>query len=353
VTRNRLIAWRAIATASALTAYVAGWFVVAHILKTGIADWAADRRIDGWVVEHGAVTMGGFPFSWRATIATPHLAETRQDLVFDWSGPYITLTWKPWNPRAIDYATSGTHEILADVDEGPGLPDATLEMAQARGDLIFGQRGGLDRMTMLLDDAALSLPTGPLVRFNRLRTTIDNNPPGDGIKPARPHLIPSFRLDSEIFGLTLPEDLRPPLGRTIGRIALEGTIMGRIPPGRPAISLPVWRKDGGTMEISHLDLGWGPLVIRAKGTMALDTDLQPIGAMTGTITGHDATLMALVGAGLLKPGMALVGKVALSAFARTPNGGGQPEIEVPLTLQDGWLYVGRLKLVQLPTVYWK
>lgn len=353
MTRNRLVARGAIATASMLAAYVAGWFVVAHMLKAGIADWAADRRLDGWVVEHGAITMAGFPFSWRADIETPYLAETTRDLNISWSGPHIALNWKPWNPRALHYATSGTHEFLADIDEGAGLRETTLEMARARGDMVFGQRGGLERLTILLDNAGLSLPTGLSLRFNGLRAAIDNNPSSDGIEIVQPHLIPSFRFHSEIFGLTLPEDERPPLGRTIGRIALDGTIMGRIPPGRPSVSLPVWRKDGGTVEISHLDLGWGPLVIQATGTMALDSDLQPIGALTGTITGHDATLMALVGAGLLKPGMALVGKVALSAFARTPNGGGQPEIEVPITLQDGWLYVGRIKLVQVPTVRWK
>ena len=86
--------------------------------------------------------------------------------------------------------------------------------------------------------------------------------------------------------------------------------------------------------------------------MALDSALQPVAALTGTFTGYDETLEALAAAKLIKPGIARIGKFALGAMARPSSSGGRPEIEAPVTLQDSWLYVGPIKLLQLPTIRW-
>ena len=128
--------------------------------------------------------------------------------------------------------------------------------------------------------------------------------------------------------------------------------MGEIPPGRPAEALSVWQNSGGTVEIPHFELGWASLVVRAGGTMALDSALQPVAALTGKISGYNETADALVSAKIVKPGAALVAKFALGAFSRTPPGGGRPEIEVPLSIQEGWLFVGPVKLLKLPEIRW-
>ena len=349
MTRNRLITLGIRTTSAIMLAYFAGWFVVAQVLKSGIADWVTDRRSDGWVVEHGAITLEGFPYSWRASIEEPHLGLTKQDRDYRWSGPAITLNWKPWSPRTVRYSTGGVHHlhIVPDI-----LPETTLDLVSGEGHLIFGPHGRLHQLAIVLDGASLSLPKAQPVRFNRLQASIDTNPSPKGDEPAQPHLIPSFRLDGEIFGLTLPAGQRPPLGRTIGHIALGGAIMGRILPGRPSEALAVWQKAGGTVEISRLDWGWGPLVVRSTGTMALDSALQPVAALTGTVTGYGETLEALVNARLIKPRMALIGKLALGAMARKSNGGGRPEIEVPITLQKSLLYIGPVKLLQVRTIRW-
>lgn len=349
---HHLVARWTLITGAILAAYVAGWFITASVLKAGIASWVVERRADGWIVEHGAITMDGFPLSWRAAVEAPRLAQIKQNRTTRWSGPAIALSWKPWSPRTVHYSTSGAHKFRLDPAIPPGSAETTLEMISGEGHLIFGPQGRLSQLGVLLDGGRLSLPETPSLRFNRFQAVIDTDPPANRIKPTQPHQTPSFKLDSEIFGLTFPEDQRPPLGRTVGRIALRGTIMGHIPPGRPSDTLPAWQKDGGTMEISHLDLGWGPLKIYTTGTMALDSALQPTGALTGRVTGHGETLEALTTAGLIKPSIARIGKFALGALARTPNGGGRPEIEVPVTLQDRWLYVGPIKLLQVPIIRW-
>lgn len=350
--RHRLIVRAVLATGAIAAVYAAGWFVVSQILKSGIADWVTDRRADGWAVEHGAIAIGGFPFSWRATIDSPRLIQIGESRRYGWSGPYISLDWKPWQPQTVYYETSGQHDLARTSAAGTIDAKAKLSMTRAQGYLSFGPRGQAEQLSLLLDDAELSLPDAQTLRMNRFQSLIDAAPRADGAKPDQPHLVPSFRLDGEVFGLILPNRQSPPLGRTIGRLALRGRVLGRIEAGSLPATLSAWQQDGGTIEIDHLTLGWGPLVVRSGGTVALDSSLQPVGAMTGVISGYGETLDILATANIVKPNVAKVGKFVLGALARTPSGGGRPEIAVPLSVQNGWLSVGPIKLLQMPIVRW-
>ena len=227
-----------------------------------------------------------------------------------------------------------------------------MKFATGQGYLNFGSRGRTTEVAVVLDDASLSLPNAQHLRFNRFEVKIDNDPTTNSAKPVEAHLVPSFKLSGEIFGINLPEGHDPPLGRTIGRLALSGTVLGTIPPGPPSRTLSQWQSDGGTIEINRLDLGWGPLTIRTNGTMALDSDLQPVAALTGSIAGYGETLDVLARARLIKPNVAQIGKFVLGTLARPSRTGRRPEIEVPVTLQKRWLFVGPLKLLQMPTIRW-
>ena len=105
--RNRLITPITVTAFSIVAAYVIAWFLTAQILKAGIEDWIVDRRAAGWVVEHGPISMNGFPYSWRAAVENPSLAQTVSRRTIGWSGPAIELSWKPWSPRTVHYATKG------------------------------------------------------------------------------------------------------------------------------------------------------------------------------------------------------------------------------------------------------
>ena len=66
--------------------------------------------------------------------------------------------------------------------------------------------------------------------------------------------------------------------------------------------------------------------------------------MSTTIVGHDAVIVARVDGSLAK--------ILLSVLARPSPVDGQPELTVPLTLQDGHLWIGPAKLVPLPRIEW-
>lgn len=330
--------------------YSAAWFIIADQLERGINRWSEDRRAEGWIVKHGAIKLSGYPLTWRAAVERPALERTKQTPRFRWSGPGIVLVWKPWQPQIVGIEVSGLHHIGTVTDQSWVVMPITL--AGGDGKLTFGPEGRLVKLGLLLDGANIAPKPDQTILINRLQMLADLAPRANSTPPTKPHLIPSLRLNADIFGLTLPTDVKSPLGRTIGKLAIRSTLMGRIPNGRPADALSVWQKNGGTMEIPHLELGWASLLVQAGGTIALDTDLQPVGAMTGKISGYSETADALVRAKLIKPGAALVAKFALGALSRTPPNGGRQEIDVPLSVQEGWLFVGPVKLLKLPRIRW-
>jgi hypothetical protein len=98
-------------------------------------------------------------------------------------------------------------------------------------------------------------------------------------------------------------------------------------------------------------LDWGKLSFRGSATIALDDKLQPMGTATARITGHGEALDALVAANLLPPRTALAAKAILGLLGKKQDDG-PPVVEVPLTLQDRTLQLGRIPLARLPQIVW-
>lgn len=328
------------------------WVLLARGLERGIESWVRDRRAEGWTATHGPVGIVGFPFRWRARIDRPYLARAHGAAGgFSWSGPWIELGWAPWAAHRVNLRTAGAHALGLEGEAGGRY---RLEADGIAGRLRLGERGAVERIDVAGDAIVLTPPddgpaAGP-VRIDRAILRADLRPEAPPLRGTPP---PSLRLDADILGLTLPATFRPALGNTIGRIAGQATVMGAVPAGRPAGTLAAWRDAGGVVEITRLALGWGPLSARGKGTLALDSGLQPIGALTARIQGYAETIDRLRAAGALNHNQALLGKLALGALARTPAGGGRPEVTVPVGLQNRTLTVGPVPLLHLPLIAWK
>jgi hypothetical protein len=113
-----------------------------------------------------------------------------------------------------------------------------------------------------------------------------------------------------------------------------------------------WRDGGGMLDLRSLDLRWGRISATAMATLTLDEDLQPTGAGTLRLAGGGEVLDAAASTGLLAPRTATTARTVLTLLSRTPPEGGPPQIEVPLTLEDGVLALARFPLLQLPRWTW-
>src|SRR4029077_296 len=102
----------------------------------------------------------------------------------------------------------------------------------------------------------------------------------------------TFALTAE--GIAPPPGMAALLGPRIASLAAEGALNGSIPAGRNAEEqASAWRDGGGSLEIRRLSLAWGPLARTASATLALDEQLQPMGAGKARVVGYAETLDAL------------------------------------------------------------
>ena len=158
--------------------------------------------------------------------------------------------------------------------------------------------------------------------------------------------------------VTLPDDVHFKLGSEISEFALDGVLNGPWPPrqsaGSPDLAerATAWRDAGGSLELSRVSIAWGPARLDATATLALDEDLQPMGAGTGKIAGYDAVLDAMADDAILTRSAATAAKAVLLLLADTPADGEPAQVEVPLTLQFRTLSVHQVPLTRLPELDW-
>ena len=111
-----------------------------------------------------------------------------------------------------------------------------------------------------------------------------------------------------------------------------------------------WRRDGGTVEVPWLRAVWNRVDLRAQGSIALDEDWRPMGAFSADISGYAAAMDALVETAVLEPKEAAMATIGLALLAKRPPEGGEPVLTVPVTAQSGELYVGPLRIADLPRI---
>lgn len=355
MTRRRLI----FALAVLVLVYGGAWLYAAGAMGDAIDRWAGDRRAEGWTISYRPVVITGFPFALRARIEAPRIARDAAGAAGAadaagagpaWRGPTMTAAFKLWDLRRIEFSAPGAHHF----DYGPaaGRRQATLRAEDAAATLALDERGRAQQLAVRLARIGFQpRRDGPQTAARALALTFAA--PAVPTDPAdQPHLRPSLRVTAEIAHMDLPAGTRAPLGRRIESLVLTAVIKGRLAKGPLAQALDAWRRDGGVIEVERLELNWAALGLDADGTVALDANLQPMGALTARIAGFSETVEALVAAGAVRPRDGLTAKIVLGLLARTPEGGGRPRITAPLSLRDRRLRIGPVPLLRLPAIRW-
>ncbi|MFP5512724.1 MAG: DUF2125 domain-containing protein [Alphaproteobacteria bacterium] len=317
--------------------YTLWWWQAARAVRGGLEDWVAAQRDNGAVVEHGGLTVGGFPFALRAELEKPHLATRGAE----WQGTRLVAEAAPWNPTRIDLTFPGEQRLSV---AQPGQPPVDILAPQGgSGDLTMRMSGTLERLALRFTGLTAQV-AGQAVPVAAL-----------DVGAAQPDQPPAERTTAGLTltlsadGLTLPDGLVPTLGREVKRTELTLRVMGAPPRPEPA-SLSAWSRDGGTVEVDRLALDWGPLGAVLSGTLALDAQLQPQAALTAEIRGAPAILDAVKP--MMRPNEAAIARTVLTMLARPTGPNGEPVVTAPVTVQDRALFVGPLRVAALPRVVW-
>lgn len=329
--------------AAALSAF---WFIGAGLVRQNIEGWAAEWRTGGNTLSYRTLEITGFPLVFRARIEAPVIGRADGAAPWQWRAPEIKATLAPWQGRRVDgVELKGTHRIRLTARGAPVALVATA--AEALGGIEVGPEANIG--TLELAGVELAPEEG------QERVTIDKATIHGfrSLAPNPGHLSPTIAAIVRLEGVILPEPEPGPLGPRVERLRLEASVMGPLSAEFNREAFAAWRDNGGTVELRELILRWGPLALAAKGTLALDEKMQPMGALTATVAGFIETLDALAAAGAVKGRDADTAKVLFALLATPPQPGAPPELTLPLTIQERKVSIGPVALFTLRPIRWQ
>lgn len=320
------------------------WLWAERSLEAGFADWQAGRRALGWTVTAGATSRRGWPLRAQLLVADLALggAPPASPLRIGWSAERVLLDVALLHPRLLGVQASGQQQFRI----GTWAP-IPFRADRSAIDIPLDP-GTAPRVDLDIDHLRAGIPGADVpsaLTLARLQLHGETHPGAGQGEPALSLSLTAGDIDLPAANWAF--------GPRIASVLVEAVLNGPLPRA-PSLAQRAagWRDGGGTLEVQRLVIGWGPLGLSGSATVALDEHMQPMGAATGRFVGPAQTLDALTVARVIGAGAALSAKAVLGLMTRVPDGGGTPEVEVPLTLQDRALAVGRIPLARLPELVW-
>ncbi|RED51565.1 DUF2125 domain-containing protein [Aestuariispira insulae] len=327
---------------AALVGYLCWWGFAAWQMRTIVLSQFDDWRANGLHVGGDNPDFGGFPFAIRLDFA--NLEITHPQHQWQWIARDLELEARPWNLRSLNLHLGGTQRTTVPVN-GRLL---ILEWRADRADFLasIGDGGRLERIDVAMDHLTATTPRKPFFfRMAALALALDFNPvPEPGSDPAFAELMLSVR------ALDLPDILSKPMGSRIERFSTRMLIREIVPSLELQAGLTGWRNAGGALEIPQLSIAWAGLEGDMAGRLTLDDYFRPEGAFEASVAGLPQALLNLGDAGLIPKKTAGLAAAGAQFFAVDRNAAGQPSVTLPVSLRNGGLFLGPLKMAGIPSL---
>jgi len=325
-----------------VAAWTGAWFFVAGQVRDGIEARVAASN-PGREISHGGLSIGGYPYRIKLDIDDPRLtlrgAGAAFDWELDWQTDAISTVRHLWQPRHVLLDLNGQHRVK--MIRGDRRHDFTLDSHEALASVEVNAAQRLARLSLDMQDPRLAYASpgvpGRAIAGQRLQFHVRRTP------EAADSVDIALRGDTLEFAKgTLPVKYAA-LAPVMELLDLNMTVTGLPETPDPATPVTAWRDGGGTVEIRKLQLIWGDVTLTASGSLALDGEMRPIGALTAKIRGHERLIDLAVAAGSMSRNGASAARAVLGLLAAA--GGGT--LSVPLRLQDGQLFLGPVAIAKL------
>ena len=320
--------WLAIllgAPTAAIAVHGAIWYLATQQI---IDQTTAQLRIlgrQGWTTFADAPVRGGYP--WVAEVHIPGIRIAGP--LLGWETERLVIRLALFQPQTVRIAAEGKQ--AARLGAAPLLPfSATRE--EATIDLAAPEVLNLD-----IDGLQAALPAGPLTA-DTLRMRLDRA---------------QLTLGLDVGNATLPGlPSGWPLGAKLDRLGLDVAVQAGLPADSTAPALKIWRDGGGRIDVPRLAIGWGAVKTAGQLRLSLDPLLQPNIDGQMRVGGFGALIDALVAGNLLAARQAPVMRAVLGMLARPADDTGPDSVDMPVSLRDRSLNVGRIPLLRVPEFVW-
>ncbi len=225
----------------------------------------------------------------------------------------------------------------------------------------------------------VQIETGLAALFAQAETTdvriLGNIPPVTGF-PLPPRMVFSGAIASskyafeipvmEIRGYFLPGTrlhISLPLGMKINGaldpevyFLHEGEASVRIPLRLPRSiresDVRSWQAAGHSIDITHIRGQWSDLRFEGKGWIGLSGTLQPQGVLESRVMGHNELLRRLTADGHVPQEKGMMAGAAFGLLSRRDAATGELYMDSTLSLRDGQLMIGPVRIAALAPVFW-
>lgn len=327
--------------------YVYWWHHVADRLVDMAENWREQRISEGYEIRHNPLVTSGFPYRVRITaeavsIANPtHVQAPRVDIPVFWA------VVQPWRINHVIFGVEGGGR--ADWLEGGEKNGLDFMASSALGSATFNTRGRIRTVAVDISELSARPSWRPPVTAERLQIhgrpkSPENTGDKKGNEEGGGQQI-AVRADNMIIeGI---DDF--PLGKRIEDFSLSSILYGTVRKLPASDTLAEWRDTGGYVDIQALNIDWGHGAISGKGALTLDDRLRPKGELETRISGYEAILAALTETRQIDANAARTIGFGLSLLAKEGDDG-KRYIALPLSAQDGGVYLGPVYLMRLGSV---
>ncbi|HAA91083.1 MAG TPA: hypothetical protein DCE33_01470, partial [Rhodospirillaceae bacterium] len=242
--------------------YPAYWYYAAGQVEDQFARWVKIFRAKGYSIQHGPVGVDGFPGVVRLTFENPHL-ETPDKLAL-WQGKSAVIAMQPWDwwRYRVEFPNSQSIRLSHPNLKQPltAAPEKSLVL------LHFHRNGRLAEGEARIISMRVTGSASEVVATTGETWAKLSQPETPEPGPDKTQLS----LSAAIENLRIPTAADEPLGGDLQRVQFVGDVKGALPRDFTREGMDEWRRAGGLLESSWLNLVWGPLDLRGRGSIGLD-----------------------------------------------------------------------------------
>lgn len=325
-----------------LLGYYVLWSHLADQVAAQAEAWIEGQRRLGRDVSYENRRIWGFPYRLSLTLTKPRWGDPRLPLAPKLEAEEITAHLQLWQREHIIFDLPGKQSAIW--RDGATERRANLAAERFRASLVVDGAGNWLRIAADLGKPRLQGPADSVLRGDWAAEKLLLHARRAGNVP------PGLDLAMQVDQASLPPQAEKPFGRALRSLRLTGNLRGGFYGTTPEDLLASWRDAGGVMDFTTIALTWGDLGLNGTGTLAIDRDFRPLGAMSGDATGAETAFSTLHANGLIDLPSAEAVKKSLLQQEERIDGKGLPKHHIALTAQDGRLSFGAVPLLSLPSV---
>lgn len=331
-----------IALLLAALGYGAFWHFSARHMKDTVKAELSRLEDKGFTIKTHALRKSGFPYKLALSTQDMTVIAPRHGLPWQAGLEAITLFTHPWTPGHL-VARLNTLSVI--------MGSLSLTAPDGRASILT-DGGQNTRLDIDLGPVRLSFPASqdsPLAA-SRLQIhlrfpgeTGNDNAAGAGMDERETALLGPERADIALSfkNLALGRFAPGAPAPAISQLVVISELHGQLPQPVSSQSLTAWRDAGGTLEIKSFILDWGTVQIDAEGSLTLDEDMRPLGAMTLKVVDavplvHYLAAQKLIDKTAVPFLVESITAITTMESADTPHNA----LQLPLTIQNGQILLG-------------